>query len=586
LEVSRLFSQVAEAEVKGDSAKSRALLRDIVRIDPENELAHWQLGEVQVDQTWIAAEEAQRRAAADPLQAEYRERRAAAANGINAQLAVARWAQKKGLTDESLAQWAGVLAKDPKNREALRGLDLRWQDGRLMSREQVADQKEAAREAKRAAERWESKIVGWRRAVAGQDAAACDTALREIGRINDPGAIPSLEEVTLGRESRDAHTANDCTQIAVAFIGALGNMAAQPSTESLARHAVFATDESVRRLAVEKLRPRDPYDYVPLLLSGLGMPIETSYSVTTGPDGSVHYLRSLFREGPDQDWASDSRRAVIQRDMNDHAVRFDFGSGTVREAKTANDKVRAELGRRVRTAKYQKRYANDVAVTQQRVDAANSAAQKLNSRIVPVLAQVTGENYGDNPKDWWNWWQSKNEYYATDHPIAWSYDSGADYFDYDDPPRRCSCFVKGTPVWTKLGRRPIESLELGDLVLAQDIDTGELHYRPITGRTLRPPSPIVKLSAGGEAIRTTEGHLFWTPGIGWRMAKELKKGMRVHGLQGALDLRAVELDGESEAYNLVVAGDNTYFVGSDGLLVHDNTPRRPTKAILPGIFDQ
>ncbi len=68
------------------------------------------------------------------------------------------------------------------------------------------------------------------------------------------------------------------------------------------------------------------------------------------------------------------------------------------------------------------------------------------------------------------------------------------------------------------------------------------------------------------------------------MAKELKKGSRLHGLGGGSEITSVEPDGEAEAYNLVVADLGTYFVGDRGLLVHDNTPRVPTRAIVPGIL--
>ena len=40
----------------------------------------------------------------------------------------------------------------------------------------------------------------------------------------------------------------------------------------------------------------------------------------------------------------------------------------------------------------------------------------------------------------------------------------------------------------------------------------------------------------------------------------------------------------AETYNLVVADFNTYFVGESGILVHDNTPRKPTRAVVPGML--
>ena len=62
---------------------------------------------------------AARRASANPLQAEYRERRSAAVDNPQAHLALAKWCRKKDLTDEALFHWASVLAVDPKNDEAL-----------------------------------------------------------------------------------------------------------------------------------------------------------------------------------------------------------------------------------------------------------------------------------------------------------------------------------------------------------------------------------------------------------------------------------------------------------------------------------
>ena len=150
-------------------------------------------------------------------------------------------------------------------------------------------------------------------------------------------------------------------------------------------------------------------------------------------------------------------------------------------------------------------------------------------------------------------------------------------------PRRYSCFAKGTLVWTKTGQRPIESLELGDLVLAQNVDTGELAYKPVIGRTVRPPSPILKLSLG------------WRGAAHHARPSVLGRRRRLADGQGAWAMArfctaspvqrrvaAVEPAGEEEAYNLVVADFNTYFVGESGVLVHDNTPRRPTRATLPG----
>ena len=50
-----------------------------------------------------------------------------------------------------------------------------------------------------------------------------------------------------------------------------------------------------------------------------------------------------------------------------------------------------------------------------------------------------------------------------------------------------------------------------------------------------------------------------------------------------MKIEKVEPAADAPAYNLVVDDFNTYFVGGQGLLVHDNNFRRPTRAIVPGL---
>jgi hypothetical protein len=197
-----------------------------------------------------------------------------------------------------------------------------------------------------------------------------------------------------------------------------------------------------------------------------------------------------------------------------------------------------------------------------------------------VLEKTTDQHLGDDPRAWWNWWQNENDYYESPkQDLYQDYHYTVSHYSFS-----FSCFAKGTPVWTKSGQRAIESLAPGDLVLSQNVDTGELCYKPVLVRTVRPPTSILKITCDGEVLNTTKGHPFWVAGIGWRMAKELGDGAVLSGLHGASKVRSIESAGEAEAYNLVVAEFNTYFVGDSGILVHDNTPRRPTQAVLPGIL--
>jgi hypothetical protein len=67
------------------------------------------------------------------------------------------------------------------------------------------------------------------------------------------------------------------------------------------------------------------------------------------------------------------------------------------------------------------------------------------------------------------------------------------------------------------------------------------------------------------------------------MTKELSVGGRLHTPSGSIAISSIDEAKIEKTYNLVVANFNTYFVGEDRLLVHDNTLRQPTQMIVPGL---
>jgi hypothetical protein len=218
---------------------------------------------------------------------------------------------------------------------------------------------------------------------------------------------------------------------------------------------------------------------------------------------------------------------------------------------------------------------------------ANIQADANNAKLFEVLEQTTGQNVPRQPAQWWSWWQDYNEY-NWPKPTQYLCDYGQNYypiyhFQFQALNGGHSCFIAGTLVRGELGLVPIETIHSGDRVLAQDQNTGELTYKLVLRTTLRPPAKMLCVHAGGEEITTTLGHPFWVDGRGWKMAKELNEGDLLHSLRGAVRIEQIEPAGEQKAYNLVVDGFNTYFVGQQGLLVHDNEFRKPTRAIVPGL---
>jgi hypothetical protein len=98
---------------------------------------------------------------------------------------------------------------------------------------------------------------------------------------------------------------------------------------------------------------------------------------------------------------------------------------------------------------------------------------------------------------------------------------------------------------------------------------------------------MIKITVDGEDIVSTLGHPMWVARKRWQMAKHLEPGDRLHGVSGVLTVEAVDgLVPMNVAHNLVVADWATYFVGEQGVLVHDNTYRAPTRALIPGLLGE
>ncbi len=138
------------------------------------------------------------------------------------------------------------------------------------------------------------------------------------------------------------------------------------------------------------------------------------------------------------------------------------------------------------------------------------------------------------------------------------------------------CFVAGTLVLTDEGFAEIETLEIGDEVLSKDTETGEVSYKPIEALIINPESVVYELTfvdADGEieSLQVTDEHPFWVPGTGWVEALDLMSGMPLSLSDGRRG-EVIELEFSRRietTYNLTVADFHTYFVGEDGVWVHN-----------------
>jgi hypothetical protein len=587
----QLIHRAGKAKADGRAAVAYALLRQVVRLEPDNSLAHWQLGQVRIDHAWVSIEEAQRRAEADPRQERYRERKEIAGDSPQGQLSLARWCRGNRLDDEALVHWTSVLTVDPKNREALHATGMRWHDGELTTIAQIRDARQASAETKQANRRWATKVAGWTRALANRNEKAPTAVIEEIRAIDDVEAIPAFEEVTLKGPQSGNEKNTAVKRLSLAFVKALNQMHEEEATNSLLRHAVMSSFVDVRVDAISVLRYRPLVDYVPTLLDNFLAPMQTAYRVVNDLDGSVHYLHAVYREGPFEDWSYRTERTIYQPGspvgfatmLTGSAM--NRGSGLPGLSNVGGTPARAVS--RAGAARSARNYEKEIVDGERNVAEANEKTAALNERIVSVLTGTTDQSLGAEPRPWWDWWADYTDYqHGGSRPVNSTVDTSYDYIipPMQSGPSSVECFVRGTPVWTKTGLRPIEILTTGDLVLSQDVNTGEIRYKPVLARTLRPAGPTVQVTTEDESFLSTRGHPLWVAGAGWKMSKELGAGMVLQTLAGSGQVRSVQSARDAETYNLVVGDFNTYFVGSSGILAHDNTPRRSTQAVLPGIF--
>jgi hypothetical protein len=226
------------------------------------------------------------------------------------------------------------------------------------------------------------------------------------------------------------------------------------------------------------------------------------------------------------------------------------------------------------------------------LEAYNRPILERNSRLFAVLGTVGGGDVPGDRESWAGWFTdlmgfrhvrnvpTRRGSVVQQAPIYFQPSPlrvDSETFEYLSI-RRISCFAAGTPVWTDRGPMPIEQVEVGDLVLAQDQATGALAHRPILQRYANPPSETFVVRLGGDEITCSPFHRFWKAGAGWVMARDLKPGDPLRVVGGVKPVESITPGAVQPVFNLDVDTDASFFVGQAGALVHDNT--------VPGLRSQ
>ena len=147
-----------------------------------------------------------------------------------------------------------------------------------------------------------------------------------------------------------------------------------------------------------------------------------------------------------------------------------------------------------------------------------------------------------------------------------------------------ACFLAGTTVATSAGPRPIETVEVGDLVVAHDTGTGLDVVAEVAHVFVRDAPDVIDAQityADGtvDLLTGTPNHPFWVPAVrDYVPLGELEIGTVLHVQGGgeAILVSKTWRQGDFEVFDFEVEGLHNFYVrgeGSDaaGVLVHNST---------------
>ena len=242
----------------------------------------------------------------------------------------------------------------------------------------------------------------------------------------------------------------------------------------------------------------------------------------------------------------------------------------------------------------QRQLAQDV----QRIEARNAPIREVNDRATAILRNISGVDRGADRDKWMEWAYDLNGYGFPQKSETPEPPTFYEEVPFWVAPRAMpiltqkitmltdigpSCFAGGTLVRTLRGNRPIEEIQVGDQVLTQNTTTGKLEYRAIAVVFHNPPNWTYKINLGNDVVRPTGIHRFWKAGQGWIMAREIKAGDRLRTVGGLVEVVSAEKDRVEAVFNLLLEGGDNYFVGTLGLLAHDNGFVEPVAEPFDGV---
>ena len=526
----------------------------------------WHRGYVRHRNEWIPADDFAQVVERDPRVEAYVRQRAEAADTPAGQLELASWCRNRKLLDRERAHLTYTLRLDPDNNEARRRLGFRRVGGAWVHPDETASARQQQREDRQNLEKWRSKMEDLLVGLKHRSELKRKMAESRVAELRDPEATRAMEVVL----------ATDSERIAMQVIETLNKIDDDRAALALARLSVLSNWETVRDAAANKLVDRPLDSFVPEMLAGMFRPIRARVNFFTDRDGRIVYRHSFLREGQ-------TENQLIVRDTAYRRIGIPSGDDD-----DTLERAISDAANRARDA--------ELSVAQQ-----NLRNAEFNKRITRTISLVSQQDLPNDVDLLWRWWNQYNEVYTDGGKQTRTVQQNREVQIFDRTVQALAaagdqniagqvsqpldCLAAGTMIWTSNGMTPVEELRVGDMVLAQNVETGELAYKPIMQTTIRPASKLIRFTAGNQTVQASGGHPFWVAGEGWIKARDLQAGMELHCVTNTACVQSVERDEEQQSYNIIVADFNTYFVGEQKILSHDNTIRQRTRAIVPGLSE-
>jgi hypothetical protein len=604
----KLLEETLKREAREGIADRTELLKPAFELTPPDAV-YWQCGFVfdAKRKEWLRSDEVQQFAAKDSRLAAYRKTREKTADTVDGQIELARWCVKRKLEDQARAHWTRVLELDPNNIEARQRLGFKAINGAWVNEGDIAEAQAKAQQASQAAAKWIPRLEKLRDQLNGDKTSQKEKARKELTALRDPDAVQAIDTVFC-RQSLDT---------ALLGVELLKNMPSAQAAGVLAGHAIYSPWPQVRLAAALALQSQEKYNYVPLLIEAT----QQLLAAQTQAAAANSKMCVVYRLDPtvsSYSWNTVERLKEHPQWYQVSNMRFDAKTPNRVAQNTTTTSMQG--GSSVTTQKKEyyvvRDYRLQEKVTQNQV---TTRGQKLtavgaypvypkNSMTSPyplqpasqygseapgaqqsppagALSVATGATWPKTPDEWWGWWYDDNDVYVSSdkQPNAPNRPKPKPPAEGEIQAQRGDCLAPGTLVRAESGPTPIENIAIGDRVFCCDPETGSLVLKPVLRKTERPKGLLLKIHAGGQQLETSGGQVFWVSGQGWVKARDLRKGMRLHTLRGTVDVDSVEPGSQQSTYGLVVADYHTFFAGRQKILTHDNTIRKPTQRVVPGL---